>query len=151
MWDTGLRNLACMVQEAATPWEEEALDRLSALARASLPSSLPALHHALASALAALPQANPAAAAAGEAVLERLWMMVKVVASVAADDVHGEVPMVPADVEALCEEQHATVADLRAIGEILRQACLPLLRCPTARYPWIEIFQIFWDYFSSAI
>ena len=124
---------ACMVQEAASPWEEEALERLSALARASLPSSLPALRHALSAALAALPQAAPAAsaagggaaAAAGEVAQERLWTMVRVVASVAADDVHGEVPMVPPDVEALCEEPHAAVADLRVIGETLRQARSP--------------------------
>lgn len=52
-------------------------------------------------------------------------MMVRVVASVAADDVHGEVPMVPADVEALCEAADPAVADLRAIGEIIRQVRLP--------------------------
>ena len=56
-----------------------------------------------------------------DAALERLWMMLRVVACVAADDVHGEVAMVPADIEALCSTHHPAVADLRAIGEIIRQ------------------------------
>lgn len=125
-----------VLQEAAQPWEEEALDRLAALARASLSTSLPALHHTLASALASLPTSNPATAVAVppavEVALERLWVMIRVVASVAADEVHGEVPMVPADVETLCEAEDAAVADLRAIGEIIRQVCwaVQLLRLP---------------------
>ena len=105
------------VQAAQAAWEQDALDRAAALARAALPSALPALHNALSSLLHPIASgAQPSAAA-----LECLCWQLRLAAAVLADAGQNETPIVPVELLELCEAQGNAVDDAAALGSTICQ------------------------------
>ena len=108
------------------------LDQAAALARSCLPSSLRGLHAALSTTAAALlasagsgGTATPAVAAA----LEQLWWLLRVSAAVAADDAAGETPLIPVEVEMLCDANDPAAELLPQIGKIIGEVCTHVNAC----------------------